>query len=329
MGVVEEILLYKKQNGFQILAHYYEEGDIQDIADEIGDSLFLAQKGSQSDKQNIILAGVVFMGESVKLLAPHKRVFVPDVNAGCSLVHGSPEVKFRKWRESFEDAICVTYINSSVKVKALSDIICTSSNAEKIIASIPSGKKVLFAPDQNLGRYLIKKTGREMELWPGSCEVHVLFHAKELDKLIRQNPEAVVIAHPECNDGILSLSHVIGSTSRLLEEVRSNPAKKFIVATEEGILHQMKKVRPDAELIQAPTEAGCGCNQCPYMKLNTLEKILRILKEGVSSAAGTQKLLPEEIFIETEYFEKANLALERMMKVSRGEPIDWNSGISI
>ncbi|MCB0362393.1 MAG: quinolinate synthase NadA, partial [Bdellovibrionales bacterium] len=249
-----EIIELKEERDISILAHFYEDGEIQDIADYVGDSLYLAQIGQKLPNNKILLAGVSFMAESVKILSPEKTVLVPDLAAGCSLVDHSPYAQYLHWRQMQPHALCITYINSSAEVKSISDVICTSSNAEKIIASIPPERSLLFGPDHNLGQYLIKKTGREMVLWPGACEVHVLFSARRLFELKNQYPQAIVLAHPECPDNLLDYADVVGSTSRLLQEVCDNPAKTFIVATESGIFHQMKKVRPDAELIQAPTE---------------------------------------------------------------------------
>ncbi len=314
LSIEAEIQQLKKQHDALILAHFYEEGDIQDIADEIGDSYFLAQRGQQSQAKVILLAGVVFMAESVKLLSPEKTVLVPDLAAGCSLVEMSPYEKYLAWRRSQPEALCITYINSSVAVKSISDVICTSSNAEKIIASIPEDRAILFGPDRNLGNFLMKKTGRKMTMWPGSCQVHVLFSSRELFLLKEKYPKALVIAHPECQEEVLKYSDVIGSTSRLLEEVTKNKAvKEFIVATETGILHQMQKARPDATLIQAPMEGGsCGCNHCPFMKLNNLEKIRNALRT-----------LTPNIQVEERFRETAKLSLDRMMKISAGEKVLW------
>lgn len=311
---IKRILALKEEKNALILAHYYEDGPIQDIADHVGDSYFLAKKGQESKADIILLAGVVFMAESVKLLNPTKKVLVPDLEASCSLVKGSPYQDYLNWRLEHKRALAITYINSSVEVKSLSDAICTSSNAEKIIQSIPQNRPILFGPDANLGRYLMQKTGREMILWPGSCEVHVLFHAKKLEALISQHPDAVVISHPECDEAILKQSHVVGSTSRLLEEVKNNPAKKFIIGTEAGIFHQMKKVRPDAQLLGVPHVGGpsCSCNECPYMKLNTLDKVERAL---MSEAP--------EITIGASMEERARLPLERMMAITAGQVPDW------
>lgn len=308
-----EIQELKRKHKALILSHYYEEGGIQDIADHIGDSLKLAQIGQQSDAPVVLLAGVVFMAESVKILSPHKTVLLPDLNAGCSLVDHSPIEKYRAWRAKHPDGIAVTYINSSTEVKAVSDVICTSSNAEKIISSIPKDRTILFGPDRNLGLYLSKKLKREMLLWPGACEVHVLFSARKLFELQNQNPEAIVIAHPECSDEVLREASVIGSTSRLLQEVVENPAKTFIVATEAGILHQMQKLRPDARLLQAPSEGSCACNECPYMKLNTLQKIKSSLE-----TLDPQVHIPEELRVQ------AMAPLQKMMDITDNKSVVWN-----
>lgn len=311
-ALAQEIHDLKKQKQAVILAHYYEEGDIQDIADHVGDSLFLAQMGQKSKAPVVLLAGVYFMAESVKILSPQKTVLVPDLAAGCSLVEHSPVHKYLQWREQHPDALCMTYINSSAAVKSISDVICTSSNAEKILAGIPKQRRVLFGPDYNLGRYLAKKLDREMILWPGSCEVHVLFSARKLFELRQQYPKAPVIAHPECVDAVLEHADVIGSTSRLLEEVKNNPARQFIVATESGIFHQMKKLRPDAELIQAPAEGSCACNECPYMKLNTLEKIKAALLN-----------LKPQVTLDEDLRRRAQIPLDRMMTLTQGGVVEW------
>ncbi len=311
-NLIQEINDLKSTRNAVILSHFYEDGDIQDIADHVGDSLYLAQVGEQSQAPVVLLAGVVFMAESVKILSPNKTVLVPDLNAGCSLVDSSPYDQYLAWRKEYPRGISMTYINCSAEVKGLSDVICTSSNAEKIVNAIPKDRPILFGPDKNLGRYLSKKLNRKMHIWPGTCEVHVLFSAKKLFELTSEHPDAVVIAHPECPENILEYADVVGSTSRLLKEVQENPARKFIVATEDGILHQMKKARPEATLIQAPAEGGCACNQCPYMKLNTLEKIKSAL----------QTLSPEVILNEA-LIQKAKTPLNRMMAITNGQPVDW------
>ena len=311
--IQNEIAELKKKHNAVILAHFYEDGDIQDVADHVGDSLFLAQIGQKLDNPVVLLAGVVFMGESVKILSPEKTVLVPDRKAGCSLVEGSPYEGYLAWRRKYPDALCVSYVNSSAAVKSITDVCVTSSNAEKIINAIPKDRQILFGPDRNLGRYLAKKLDREMILWPGSCEVHVLFSARMLFELKEQHPNALVIAHPECEEAVLKYADVIGATSRLLEEVRTNKTtNEFIVATEDGIFHQMKKVRPDAKLIQAPVEGSCACNQCPYMKLNTLEKIRDALRD-----------LKPEIHVDEKLAELSRVGLERMLAITDGQEVQW------
>jgi len=311
--IVESIQKLKTEKDVAILAHYYEDGAIQDIADYVGDSFYLAKMGQQVPNKNILLAGVVFMAESVKILNPDKTVLVPDLEASCSLVKGAPYEDYLAWRKAHPDGICVTYINSSAEVKSISDVIITSSNAQQIIESIPKDRKILFGPDQHLGKWLEKKLDRKFELWRGACEVHILFNAQRLAALIQQHPDAVVIAHPECDDAVLKYASVIGATSKLLAEVQNNPAKKFIVATETGIFHQMKKLRPDVELIQAPVvDENCACNDCPYMKLNTLQKIELALKTFKPSVSMDEKLRL-----------KAYTSLDRMMKITSGQPVQW------
>jgi quinolinate synthase len=311
--IAADIEKLKKEKNAVILAHYYEDGDIQDVADYVGDSFYLAQMGQKTSAEVILLAGVVFMAESVKIMNPHKKVIVPDLAASCSLVKSAPYQQYLQWRRQFPEGIAVTYINSSAEVKAISDVIVTSANARQIIDSIPRERAVLFGPDKNLGQYLSKEMKRPFELWQGTCEVHVLFSAKKLYQLISSRPDAVVLAHPECDEEVLQYAGVIGSTSRLLAEVKNNPAKTFIVATEPGIFHQMRKVRPDAEIIQAPEADGnCGCNNCPYMKLNTLEKVKNSL---VSLTAEIN--LPEDLQ------RKGLLPLTRMMEITSGKSVAW------
>lgn len=311
--LLTEIAELKKQRNALILAHYYEDGAIQDLADAVGDSLFLAQEGQKAKQPVVLLAGVVFMAESVKILSPEKTVLVPDPNAGCSLVDHSPYEKYLAWRRQHPDAIAVTYVNSSAAVKSITDVCVTSSNAEKIVNAIPKDREILFGPDRNLGRYLSKKLDRPMTLWPGACEVHVLFSSRKLHELKLEHPNALVIAHPECNDAVLQYADVIGSTSRLLQEVRENKAvSEFIVATEHGILHQMQRARPDAKLVQAPAEGSCACNECPYMKMNTLEKIRNALRD-----------MKPAVQVEPELLARAQVSLERMMAITRGESVTW------
>lgn len=311
--LVDDIQRLKTEKNAVILAHYYEDGAIQDIADHVGDSFQLAKFGQTTNADVILLAGVVFMAESVKILNPGKKVLVPDLEAGCSLVQSSPFEKYKQWRQNNPDGIAVTYINSSAEVKAISDVIVTSSNAQKIVEAIPAHRPILFGPDQHLGRWLSRKLKREFMLWPGACEVHVLFNARRLHEMILEHPDAVVLAHPECDEAVLQYAHVVGSTSKLLSEVAENPARKFIVATESGIFHQMRKARPDVELIQAPVaDAGCSCNDCPYMKLNTLEKIKKAL----------QTLQPE-IQVQESTRKQAEVSLTRMMDLAAGKTVLW------
>ncbi|WP_413559028.1 quinolinate synthase NadA [Bdellovibrio sp. HCB209] len=311
--VAAEIQRLKKEKNAVVLAHYYEDGDIQDVADYVGDSFFLAKKGQEVKEQVILLAGVVFMAESVKIMNPTKTVLVPELEATCSLVKGAPYDKYLAWRQQHRDGIAVTYINSSAEVKSISDVIITSSNAQQIVGAIPKDRKILFGPDQHLGRWLSKKLGREMEFWNGSCEVHVLFNANRLAALIQEHPDALILAHPECDDSVLAYANVIGSTQHLLDSVSSNPHKKFIVATETGIFHQMQKRRPDAQFIQAPVvDEGCQCNDCPYMKMNNLEKIKRALE-----TLEPQMNLPEPLRLE------AKVSLDRMMDITSGKAVTW------
>ncbi|MGE4130169.1 MAG: quinolinate synthase NadA [Bdellovibrionales bacterium] len=317
-SLVDRIQSLKREREALILSHFYEDPAIQDIADFVGDSLALAEVGSRSKAPVVLVAGVVFMGESVKILSPEKTVLIPDLAAGCSLVEHSPYQKYLAWRNEHPDAICVTYVNSSAEVKSISDVCVTSSNAEKIIGSIPRDRRILFGPDRNLGRYLSRKLDREMILWPGSCEVHVLFSARRLFELKSQHPEAKVLAHPECDEPVLEHADVIGSTSRLLKEVADHPNGKFIVATEIGIFHQMQKASPNAKLIQAPAQGSCACNECPYMKLNTLEKIEASLKS-----------LNPSVKMEPQLMTKARTSLDRMMRLTRGEEVDWPTRFQI
>ncbi len=311
--LLEDIQRLKKEKEFLILAHYYQDGNIQELADHCGDSYFLSQMGQQSQAKNVLLAGVVFMAESVKILSPDKRVFVPDPNAGCSLVSGTPYKDFVEWRQRHPDHIAITYINSSAEVKAVSDVICTSSNAEKIVNAIPKDRPIMFGPDKNLGRFLEKKLGRKMLQWPGHCEVHVLFSAKKLFELKEENPEALVLAHPECEEPVLVHADYIGSTSGILNELATNQTTNtFIVATETGIFHQLQKARPDAKIIQAPFEGHCQCNDCPYMKLNNLEKIKSVLET-----------FSNEVHVEEHLIGKARIPLQRMMDISNGLTVNW------
>lgn len=300
-----EIVRLKNELNAVILAHYYQESEIQDVADVIGDSLELARKAAQTSADVIVFAGVHFMAETAKILNPTKQVLLPDLNAGCSLAEGCPGPAFKAFRAAHPNHVSITYINCSAEVKAASDIICTSSNAEKIINQIPLDKPIFFAPDKNLGRYLIKKTGRDMLLWEGSCIVHEVFSLRKIIQLQTEHPDAELIAHPECEEPVLQRADFIGSTSMLLKRVRESTSKKFIVATEAGILHQMHKAAPDKELIPAPPDANCACNECPYMKLNTMEKLYLCMKNR-----------SPEITMDPVLMEKALLPIQRMLAMS-------------
>jgi quinolinate synthase len=273
-----EIEKMKIEKNAIILAHYYQEPDIQDVADYIGDSLGLAQQAEKTTADIIVFAGVHFMGETAKILNPTKKVLLPDLNAGCSLSDSAPPVLFKLFKDKYPDHLIITYVNCSAGIKALSDIICTSSNAEKILDSLPLDQKIIFAPDKNLGAYLNKKTGRNMILWNGSCMVHEIFSLEKITKLKVRHPKAKVIAHPECEDAVLSVADYIGSTTELLKYSQTNSSKEFIVVTETGILHQMQKLNPSNVFIPAPPNNSCACNDCPHMKLNTLEKLYLCMK---------------------------------------------------
>lgn len=277
LDLFSEIAKLKKQKNAVILAHYYQNSDIQDIADYIGDSLGLAQFAQKTDAEIILFAGVHFMAETAKILNSDKKVLIPDLNAGCSLADSCPAESFKKFKENHPEHIVVTYINCTAEIKALSDIICTSSNALEIIKSIPENKKIIFAPDKNLGAYLNKITGRKMLLWDGSCMVHEIFSLEKINKLKVLNPNALLIAHPECEEIILNNAHFIGSTTALLNFTKKSDYREFIVATETGIIHQMKRASPDKTFIPAPPNSNCACNDCPHMKLNTIDKIYNSL----------------------------------------------------
>ncbi len=302
---VEEIKRLKKELNAVLLVHYYQQPEIQALADYLGDSLQLSQAAAKTEADVIVFAGVHFMAETAKILNPGKLVLLPDVNAGCSLAEGCPALLLQKFKDKYPDHLLITYINSSVEVKAISDIIVTSSNAEKIVRQIPEDKKIIFAPDKNLGRFVMKKTGRDMVLWQGACIVHETFSEKKILRLKLDYPEAKLIAHPECEESILDKADFIGSTSALLKYTKENPAGQFIVATEPGIITEMKKVSPQKTFIEAPPEAGCSCNECPYMKLNTLEKLYKCME-----------LRTPEIEIEESLRLKALKPIEKMLSMS-------------
>jgi quinolinate synthase len=279
LDLEEEIRRLKRERNAIILAHYYQESEIQDLADVIGDSLQLAQAAKKTAADVIVFCGVHFMAETAKILNPNKVVVLPDLKAGCSLADGCPIDRFRAWQARHPGAVTISYINCSAEVKAASDLICTSSNAEKIVNSVPAGTKILFAPDRNLGRYVAQKTGRDMVIWQGVCIVHETFSQRKLIALKERHPEAAIIAHPECEQPLLEMAEFIGSTSALLNYAVASPKQTFIVATESGILHQMQRQAPHKTFIAAPPEANCACNECPYMRLNTLEKLYLCLRD--------------------------------------------------
>lgn len=273
IDLFKEIKRLKEEKNAVILAHYYQEPDIQDVADYIGDSLGLAQQAEKTTADIIVFAGVHFMAETAKILNPDKKVLLPDLKAGCSLSDSAPPPLFKKFKEQYPDHLVISYINCSAGIKALSDIICTSSNAKQIVESLPKEQKIVFAPDKNLGAYINKQTGRNMVLWDGACMVHEIFSRERIAKLKVRHPEAKVIAHPECEEVVLQLADYIGSTTQLLKYTEKESSKEYIVATETGILHQMQKNSPDKVFIPAPPDNSCSCNDCPHMKLNTLEKL--------------------------------------------------------
>ncbi len=273
LDLVAEINRLKKEKNAVILAHYYQESEIQDIADYIGDSLGLSQEAARTDADIIVFAGVHFMAETAKMLSPNKKVLLPDLKAGCSLADSCPPHLFRKFKEKYPDHIVVSYINCTAELKTLTDICCTSTNAVQIIESIPKDQPIIFAPDKNLGAYLVKKTGRDMVIWNGACMVHEIFSHERIVKLKVRHPEAKFIAHPECEAHILEMADYIGSTTGLLKYTMHDSAMEYIVATETGILHQMQKASPHKTFIPAPPNNHCACNDCPHMKLNTMEKL--------------------------------------------------------
>jgi quinolinate synthase len=305
-----EIERLKKERNAVLLAHYYQESEIQDVADFIGDSLQLSQAAAKTRASDVIcFAGVHFMAETAKILNPEKIVVIPDLEAGCSLADGCPADRFEAWiakhRAKSPTAVVVSYINCTAEVKALSDYIVTSSNAEKIVRSIPEDATILFAPDKNLGAYLEKKTGRKMVLWQGTCVVHETFSLRKLIGLKERHSAALVIAHPECEEPVLAMADFIGSTTALLKYAVSSPAKELIVVTESGILHQMQKAAPDKTLIAAPPEANCACNECPFMRKNTLEKVYLSLRD-----------LKPRIELSPDLMARARRPIERMLALS-------------
>ncbi|MBT4903987.1 MAG: quinolinate synthase NadA [Flavobacteriaceae bacterium] len=303
--IVSEIKRLKMEKNAVILAHYYQNKEIQELADYLGDSLYLAKIAAEIEADIIVFAGVHFMAETAKIINPTKKVVLPDLKAGCSLADSCPPADFKKFKELHPEALVVTYINCSADIKALSDIVCTSSNAVQVINSIPKDKQIIFAPDKNLGRYLIKETGRDMILWEGSCIVHEAFSFEKIVTLFKEHPKAKFIAHPESESQVLDVAHYVGSTSGLLKFVQEDDATEFIVATEAGILHEMQKRAPHKTFIPAPVEDDtCACSECAFMKLNTLEKLYLCLEHE----------LPE-ILLEENLMRRARLPIERMLEI--------------
>lgn len=306
MNLVDKINKLKKEKDAVILAHYYQIPEIQDIADFIGDSLGLAQKASEAKAKIIVFAGVHFMAETAKMLNPDAKVLLPDLEAGCSLADSCPLDKFVAFKEQYPDHIVISYINTTAAIKTVTDVVCTSGNAVQIVASFPKSQKIIFAPDKNLGGYINNITGRNMVLWDGTCEVHDVLTTDAIIKLKEENPDAELIAHPECNAAVLELADYIGSTTGMLTYTGKSNSQKFIVATETGILHQMQLLSPDKEFIVVPTDETCSCNDCPYMKLNTMEKLYLALKNEAP-----------EIILDKETIEQAKKPIERMLEISK------------
>ena len=300
-----EIIRLKEKHNAVILAHYYQEPDVQDLADYMGDSLALAKYAQNTNADVILFCGVHFMCETAKILNPEKKVILPDLDAGCSLADSAPEEEFRAWTQKYSDHTVISYINCSAQVKAMSDIICTSSNAEKIINSLPEDEKIIFAPDKYLGSYLQKKLNRPLRLWDGACQVHVIFSEQELIKLSVRYPDSKLLAHPECDDNILKHADHIGSTTSIINFAAKSEYDQFIIATEPGVIHQMQKQNPNKEFIPLPNNQGCACNECPHMRLNTMEKMYNALNT----------LQPEITMSETLRLQ-ALKPLKRMMELS-------------
>jgi len=299
LDLFAEIEKLKREKNAILLAHYYQEPDIQDVADYIGDSLGLAQQAEKTQADMIVFAGVHFMAETAKILNPTKKVVIPDLKAGCSLSDSCPPPLFKKFKEQHPDHVVVSYINCSAGIKALSDVICTSSNAKIIVESFPKEQPIIFAPDKNLGGYINKKTGRKMLLWNGACMVHEIFSLEKITRLKVRHPNAKLIAHPECEDPILRIADYIGSTTGLLKFTKTDPSREYIVATETGILHQMVKANPEKTFIPAPPDNSCACNDCPHMKRNTLEKLYLCMK-----------------------YETPEITMEETLRVAAKKPID-------
>jgi len=306
LDLFAEIKRLKREKNAILLAHYYQDSDIQDIADYIGDSLGLSQQAAQTNADMIVFAGVHFMAETAKILAPEKKVILPDLKASCSLAESCPAGLFSKFKEKYPNHLVITYVNCSAELKTLSDIVCTSSNAVQIVESLPKNQKIIFAPDKNLGAYIAKKTGRDMVLWNGACMVHEIFSLEKIIKLKARHPEAKFIAHPECEEELLGMADYIGSTTGLLNFTKKDTASTYIIATEPGIIHQMQKACPQKTFIPAPPNNACACNDCPHMRRNTLEKLYLCLKYE----------LPE-IELNEETLIKGKRPIERMLEISQ------------
>ena len=305
LDLFSEIERLKKEKNAVVLAHYYQEPDIQDVADYIGDSLGLAQQAQKTTADIIVFAGVHFMAETAKILNPSKKVLLPDLKAGCSLSDSAPPVLFKQFKEKHPGHLVISYINCSAGIKALSDIICTSSNAQKIVESLPESQPIIFAPDKNLGGYINKQTGRNMVLWNGACMVHEIFSLEKITRLKARHPYAKLIAHPECEQAVLEVAEFIGSTTQLLKFAEKDTAMEFIVATETGILHQMQQNAPHKTFIPAPPNNSCACNDCPHMKLNTLEKLYLCMEYE-----------EPELHMEEELRKAAKIPIDRMLEIS-------------
>lgn len=306
MDYKREIIRLKKEKNALILAHFYQVPEIQELADYVGDSLGLAQKAAEADVDMIVFAGVHFMAETAKMLNPDTLVVLPDMEAGCSLADSCPANDFAEFKKKYPDHIVISYINTTAAIKTLTDIVCTSGNAVQIVESLPVDQKIIFAPDKNLGGYINRITGRNMVLWNGTCEVHDILSTEAVIKLKEENPDAVVIAHPECNAPVLALAEYIGSTTGMLNYTKTDSRKKYIVATETGILHQMQKESPNKEFLVVPSDETCNCNDCPYMKLNTLEKLYLALKNESPA-----------IEMDIELIEKAKKPILKMLDISK------------
>ena len=302
----EAIVKLKKEKNAVILGHYYQRDEIQEVSDFVGDSLALAQEARKTQCDIIVFCGVHFMAETAKILNPERKVILPDMDANCSLARSCPADAFRKFKEEHPDHIVISYINCSAEIKALSDLICTSGNAEKLVNALPKDQKIIFAPDKNLGGYINRQTGRNMLLWDGTCTVHDALTAESILRLKQQHPQAEVIAHPECNSAVLRVASFIGSTKAMLTYISKSPATQFIVATESGILYEMKQNNPDKEFFAVSADEGCACLECADMKLNTLDKLYKCIKEE----------LPE-ITLPADMIQQARKPIERMLEMSQ------------